>query len=140
MFPAGTQHRFNVHRMLFVRYGRSINVERTFSACWLKFWKASFPCKVWNSIITDILTANTQKTTKLVSNTNRQIGFCLINILLHISKNVLGIVWWFHEFTNILRPYSETRHKTQETQKLVESSEISTISVWTISFIIALIG
>ena len=34
----------------------------------------------------------TRKTNNLVSNTNRQVGFCLINILLHISKNVLGIV------------------------------------------------
>ena len=34
-----------------------------------------------------------RKTNNLVSNTNRQVGFRLINILLHISKNVLGIVW-----------------------------------------------
>ena len=34
----------------------------------------------------------TRKTNNLVSNTNRQVGFRLINILLHISKNVLGIV------------------------------------------------
>ena len=33
-----------------------------------------------------------RKTNNLVSNANRQVGFCLINILLHISKNVLGIV------------------------------------------------
>ena len=34
----------------------------------------------------------TRKKNNLASNTNRQVGFCLINILLHISKNVLGIV------------------------------------------------
>ena len=34
----------------------------------------------------------TRKTNNLVSNTNRQVGFRLINILLHISKNILGIV------------------------------------------------
>ena len=65
-----------------------------------------------------------RKTNNLVSNTNRQVGFRLINILLHIGKNVLGIVWWFHQFTNILRPHSETLHKTQETQNFFESLEI----------------
>ena len=34
----------------------------------------------------------THKTNNLVSNKNRQVGSCLINILLHISKNVLGVV------------------------------------------------
>ena len=34
----------------------------------------------------------TRKTNNLISNTNRQAGLCLINILLHISKNVLCIV------------------------------------------------
>ena len=34
----------------------------------------------------------TRKTNNLISNTNRQVGFRLINILLHISKNVIGIV------------------------------------------------
>ena len=34
----------------------------------------------------------TRKTNNLLSNTNRQVAFCLINILLHISKNVLGVV------------------------------------------------
>ena len=33
-----------------------------------------------------------RKTSNLVSNTNRQVGFRVINILLHISKDVLGIV------------------------------------------------
>ena len=56
----------------------------------LNFEKQVFR-EVWNSIINDILAAK-RKTNNLVSNTNRQVGFCLINILLHISKNVLGIV------------------------------------------------
>ena len=34
----------------------------------------------------------TRETSNVVSNTNRQLGFSLINILLHKSKNVLGIV------------------------------------------------
>ena len=34
----------------------------------------------------------TRKTNNLVSNTNRQVGFRLINILLHINKKVLGVV------------------------------------------------
>ena len=56
----------------------------------LNFEKQVFR-EVWNSIINDILAAK-RKTNNLVSNTNRQVGFCLINILQHISKNVLGIV------------------------------------------------
>ena len=56
----------------------------------LNFEKQVFR-EVWNSIINDILAAK-RKTNNLVSNTNRQVGFGLINILLHISKNVLGIV------------------------------------------------
>ena len=32
------------------------------------------------------------KRNNFVANTNRQVGYRLINILLHISKNVLGIV------------------------------------------------
>ena len=33
-----------------------------------------------------------RKASNLVSNANRQVGFRLINILLHTGKNVLGIV------------------------------------------------
>ena len=71
----------------------------------------------------------TRKTNHLVSNTNREVGFRLVNILLHISKKVLGIAWLYPEITNLLRRYSETKHKTQEMQNFVESSEISAISV-----------
>ena len=125
MFSAGTQHRFYGHRMLFARYERWINVERIFSACWVKCWKASFPLKCGTRLSMTYL-LQTCKANNLVSNRNRQVGFGLINILLQISKSVLAIVWWFHEFTNILMSYSETRHKTQKTQNF-ESSEISTI-------------
>ena len=44
------------------------------------------------TILTMTYLLQTRKRNNLVSNTNRQVGFCLINILLHISKNVLGIV------------------------------------------------
>ena len=44
------------------------------------------------TILTMTYLLQTRKTNNLVSNTNRQVGFCLINILLHISKNVLGTV------------------------------------------------
>ena len=33
-----------------------------------------------------------RKTNNFVSNTNKKVGFRLIDILLHISENVLGIV------------------------------------------------
>ena len=105
----------------------------------LKFEKQIFRVKR-RTLLSMTYWLQKRKTSNFVSNTNRKVGFRLINILVHINKNVLGVVWWFHEFTNILRPYSETRHKTQETQTYVEPSEISTISAWTISFIIALMG
>ena len=138
MFPAVTQHCFSVQRTLFVRDERWINVKRSMSAG-LKFEKQVFRVKL-RTPLSVTHWVQKRKTKNFVSNTNREVGFRLISIFLHISKNVLGIVWWFHEFTKILRPYSETRHKTQATQNFVESSEISTISVWTVSFMIAWSG
>ena len=134
MFPAVTQHCFSVQRTLFVRDECWINVKCSISAG-LNFEKQVFRVKPRTPLSVTHWVQKC-KTKNFVSNTNREVGFRLINIFLHMSKNVLGIVWWFHEFTNVLRPYCETQHKTQATQNFVESSEISTITVWTISFII----
>ena len=57
----------------------------------LNFEKQFFCVKCETSLpVTYLL--QTRKTNNLVSNTNRQVGFRLINILLRINKNVIGIV------------------------------------------------
>ena len=57
----------------------------------LNFKKQVFCVKCGTPLLMSYL-LQTSKTNNLLSNTNRQVAFCLINVLLHISKNLLGVV------------------------------------------------
>ena len=80
----------SIERYLYVMNVALISKERSVPAG-LNFEKQVFRVKCGTSLTMTYL-LQTCKTNNLVSNTNRQLGFHLINILLHISKNVLGIV------------------------------------------------